>query len=71
MLKRPAGATVEEIMKATAWQPHTVRGFFAGLKTKGIAVAVLERVRQVGPNKTGAKGSSTVYRITGGSPSTA
>jgi hypothetical protein len=27
MLKRPAGATVEQIMKATEWQPHTVRGF--------------------------------------------
>ena len=24
--------------------------------------------REVGPNKTGAKGSSTVYRITGSSP---
>jgi hypothetical protein len=27
MLKRPAGATVEQIIKATGWQPHTVRGF--------------------------------------------
>ena len=40
-----------------------VRGFFAGLKKKGIDVAVLERVRQVGPNKEGAKGSFTIYRI--------
>ena len=30
MLKRPAGVTVEQIVKATDWQPHTVRGFFAG-----------------------------------------
>jgi hypothetical protein len=42
-----------------------VRGFFAGLKKKGIAVAVLERVRQVGPNKEGAKGSFTIYRVAG------
>jgi hypothetical protein len=40
-----------------------VRGFFAGLKEKGVEVAVLERVRQVGPNKEGAKGSYTVCRV--------
>ncbi len=44
-------------------QQHTVRGFFAGLKKKGITVDVLERVRQVGPGKQGAKGSYTVYRV--------
>jgi hypothetical protein len=27
-----------------------------------MTVGVLERVRQVGPNKAGAKGSYTVYR---------
>ena len=35
----------------------------AGLKKRGIEVSVLERVRQVGPNKAGAKGSYTVYRL--------
>jgi len=30
-----------------------------------MAVEVLERVRQVGPNKLGAKGSYTVYRLAG------
>lgn len=41
-----------------------MRGFFAGLKKRqGIAVEVLERVRQVGPNREGAKGSFTIYRI--------
>jgi hypothetical protein len=42
-----------------------VRGFLAGLKRKGITVEVLERVRQVGPNKEGAKGSYSVYRVAG------
>ena len=42
-----------------------MRGFFAGLKKKGVAVAVLERVRQVGPNKAGAKGSYSIYRHRG------
>ncbi|MCZ8150137.1 MAG: ParB/Srx family N-terminal domain-containing protein [Roseomonas sp.] len=45
-------------------QGHTVRGFFAGLKKRqGIEVQVLERVRQVGPNKEGARGSCTVYHL--------
>lgn len=63
LLRRPEGASVAQIAEATGWQAHTVRGFFAGLKKHGIEVSVLERVRQVGPNKTGAKGSYTVYRI--------
>ena len=64
LLRRPEGTTVAQIAEATGWAPHTVRGFFAGLrKREGIAVAVLERVRQVGPNKQGAKGSYTVYRV--------
>ncbi|RAI55170.1 hypothetical protein DOO78_25005 [Roseicella frigidaeris] len=63
MLRRPEGATVAQIADATGWAQHTVRGFFAGLKKKGHAVEVLERVRQVGPNKEGARGSFTVYRV--------
>ncbi len=63
MLRRPDGATVAQIAEATSWQPHTVRGFLAGLKKKGIAVETLERVRQVGPNKEGARGSYTIYRV--------
>ncbi len=45
------------------WAQHTVRGFLAGLKKKGIAVDELERVRQVGSGKPGAKGSDTVYGV--------
>jgi hypothetical protein len=63
MLRRPEGATVAQIAEATRWQAHTVRGFFAGLKKRqGVAIEVLERVRQVGPDKAGAKGSYSVYR---------
>jgi hypothetical protein len=61
LLRRPEGATIAQLTKATGWQQHTVRGFFAGLKKRqGIAVEVLERVRQVGPDKAGAKGSYSV-----------
>ena len=61
LLRRNEGATIAQIMEATAWQSHTVRGFLAGLKKKGTQVDVLDRIRQVGPNK----GSYSIYRITG------
>ena len=48
---------------ATGWLPHTARAALTGLKKKGHAVEVLERIRQVGPNKEGARGSFTIYRI--------
>ena len=65
MLSRPEGASRPQIAEAMGWAPHTVRGFLAGLSKKGIKVEVLERVRQIGPNKQGAKGSYTVYRVAG------
>jgi hypothetical protein len=65
LLRRAEGATIAQIIDATGWQSHTVRGFLAGLKRKGITVEVAERVRQVGPNKEGAKGSYSVYRVAG------
>ena len=55
LLRRPEGATVAQIVEATGWQAHTVRGFFAGLKKRGIEVGVLERVRHVGPGKERAR----------------
>jgi hypothetical protein len=63
MLRRAEGVSGPAIAEATGWAPHTVRGFLAGLARKGITVEVLERVRQVGPNKTGAKGSYSVYHV--------
>jgi hypothetical protein len=35
MMNRAKGATLAEIMKATGWQPHTVRGFVSILGSKG------------------------------------
>jgi hypothetical protein len=66
MLKRPEGATVEQIAAATGWQHHTIRGAISGALKKKLGLTVeATRTREVGPNKTGAKGSRTVYRITG------
>jgi hypothetical protein len=63
LLRQPEGASGPQLVEATGWAPHTVRGFLAGLARKGITIEVLERVRQIGPNKTGAKGSYSIYRI--------
>jgi Protein of unknown function (DUF3489) len=72
MLKRPEGATVEQIAAVTGWQHHTIRGAISGALKKKLGLTVeATRTRQVGPNKVGAKGSSTVYRIQGSSPRTA
>ena len=40
MLRRPAGATLAEIMSATGWQAHSVRGFISGGLTKKMGIKV-------------------------------
>lgn len=53
LLLRPQGVTIKEVMEATSWQQHSVRGFFAGaLKKKGYELT---------SDKNGKEGR--VYRI--------
>jgi hypothetical protein len=40
LVKRPGGATMKELMKATGWQPHSVRGFLSGTVGKKMALVV-------------------------------
>ena len=40
MLRTPEGATIDEIVAATGWQPHTVRGAFAGALKKKLGLEV-------------------------------
>ena len=40
MLRRPEGATVDEVARATGWQRHTVRGVFSGTLKKKLGLSV-------------------------------
>jgi len=40
LLRRPDGATIAEIVEATAWQAHTVRGAIAGALKKKLGLTI-------------------------------
>ena len=56
MLRSDAGATIPSLMKATGWQPHSVRGFLAGVIRKRLRLKLESRK---------VDGCQT-YRIVGG-----
>ena len=41
MLRRSNGASVAEIIEATDWQPHSVRGFFSGALKRRLKINVV------------------------------
>jgi hypothetical protein len=45
LLRRPDGASLTELRKATGWQPHSVRGFLSGAvkKKMGLRIESLSR----------------------------
>ncbi len=54
MLKRPEGATIQQICTTTGWQQHTVRGTFAGAFKKKLGLNIMS---------TKDEGAERVYRI--------
>ena len=53
LLKRPEGATIDQLVAATSWLPHTTRAALTGLKKKGHTLAS-EKL----------EGQGRVYRVT-------
>lgn len=52
LLRREQGATLDELVSATGWQPHSTRAVLTGLRKKGHTIARSKR------------DDATCYRIT-------
>lgn len=54
MLRRPEGATIAEVVAATAWQAHSARGAISGVLKKKLELPITAQK---------AEGRGTVYRL--------
>jgi hypothetical protein len=56
LLQRSGGATLKELMKATGWQAHSVRGFLSGALGKKMGLTVTSTKAEDGERRYSVKG---------------
>jgi len=56
LVQRPGGATLKELMKATGWLPHSVRGFISGALGKKMGLTVTSAKGEDGERSYSVKG---------------
>jgi hypothetical protein len=56
LLKRPGGVTLKELMKATGWQGHSVRGFLSAVVGKKMKLSVASTKSENGERTYSIKG---------------
>src|SRR6478672_11039974 len=68
MLESPTGVTIAAMMKETGWQPHSVRGFLAGVVRKKLKLNLTSdatndgRVYRIGGKRPAARKGASAKR---------